>query len=232
MTEPTLELLASCEAELAVLRQECQRLPAEITELEAGVSAARARIDEVRLALEAVEKLRRAKEAEIADREARKAKLLAQSALVKTNTEYTALLREIDDAAAQISAAEEDVLLAMEQADALRAEQQTVRREQSAVQLELEGSIAERRAQLEKALERTGIVERERDRIVPALGTEIERVYRRVASRGGMPVAKIVGSSCSACHRSVPPEMQNRVKKGELQTCANCLAILVPTAPA
>jgi predicted nucleic acid-binding Zn-ribbon protein len=232
MLDPNLELLASCEAELAGLRQECQRLPASIAELEAGVAAARAQIDEVRLALEAVEKRRRTKEAEIADREARKAKLLSQSALVKTNTEYTTLLREIDEAAAQISAAEEDVLLAMEEADALRLELQKVQREQSAVQLDLQRRTEEQRSQLEKALERSRAVERERDRIIPLLGAEIERVYRRVASRGGMPVARLVASSCSACHRAVPLETQNRVQKGEIRTCANCLAILVPTAPA
>lgn len=232
MVDPNLELLASCEEELAGLRQECRRLPLSIAELEAGVAAARARIDEVRLALEAVEKRRRAKEAEIADREVRKSKLLAQSAQVKTNLEYTTLLREIDEAAAQISAAEEEVLLAMEEADGLRAEQQTVQREQSAVQLDLERRIGEQRDQLEKAQERALTVERERDRIIPGLGAEVERVYRRVASKGGIPVAKLVASSCSGCHRSVPPETQNRVQKGEIRTCAYCLAILVPAAPA
>jgi predicted nucleic acid-binding Zn-ribbon protein len=232
MVDPNLELLASCEAELAELRQECQRLPASIAELEAGVAAARARIDDVRLALEAVEKRRRSKEAEIADREVRRTKLLSQSALVKTNTEYTTLLREIDEAAAQISAAEEDVLIAMEETDALRLEQQKVQREHSAVQLDLQRRIEEQRAQLDKARERAAAVERERDRIIPALGAEVERVYRRVAARGGMPVARLVAASCSACHRAVPPEMQNRVQKGEIRTCSNCLAILVPTAPA
>jgi len=232
MVDPNLELLASCEEELAGLRQECQRLPLAIAELEAGVAAARARIDEVRVALEAVERRRRTKEAEIADFEARRGKLLNQSALVKTNAEYSALLREIDEAAAHVSAGEEDVLVAMEEGDALRAQQQLVQREQSAVQLDLERRIGEQKAQLAKALERRSAVERERDRIVPALGTQIERTYRRVAARGGLPVAKIVASSCSACHRSVPFETQNRVQKGELHTCANCLAILVLAPPA
>jgi predicted nucleic acid-binding Zn-ribbon protein len=232
MLDPNLVLLASCEEELAGLRQECQRLPLSIADLEAGLAAARARIDDVRAALDAVERRRRAKEAEIADAEARRSKLLGQSALVKTNTEYSALLREIDEAAAHVSAAEEDVLLAMEEGDALRAQQQQVQRDESAVQLDLERRIGEQRAQLAKAQERKSAVERERDRIVPALGAAIERTYRRVASRGGMPVAKIIASSCSACHRSVPFETQNRVQKGELHTCANCLAILVPAPPA
>jgi predicted nucleic acid-binding Zn-ribbon protein len=232
MIDPNLELLASCEAELAGLRQECQRLPPAIAELEAAMAAARARVEEVRHALEAVEKRRRTKEAEVADGEARRGKLLGQSALVKTNLEYSALLREIDEAAAHISAAEEEVLLAMEEADSLRALVQQVQREQSAAEVDLERRIGEQRALLEKALERRAFVERERDGIIPKLGTEIERTYRRVASRGGMPVAKLVASSCASCHRSVPPEIQNRIRKGELRTCENCLAILVPSAPA
>jgi uncharacterized protein len=232
MIDPNLELLASCEAELASLRQECQRLPLAIAELEAAMAAARARIDEVRLSLEAVERRRRAKEAEIADGEVRRGKLLGQSAMVKTNTEYSALLREIDEVAAHISAAEEEVLLAMEEGDALRVLQQQVQREQSAVQLDLERRLGEQRALLEKTLERRAFVERERDGIVPKLGAEIERNYRRVASRGGMPVARLVVASCSACHRAVPPEIQNRIRKGELRTCENCLAILVPAPPA
>src|SRR5215510_10203298 len=132
MIDPNLELLASCEAELAGLRQECQRLPLAIGELEAAIAAALARVEDARQALEAVERRRRAKEAEIADGEARRGKLLGQSALVKTNTEYTALMREIDDTAAHISAAEEEVLIAMEEGDSLRALQQQVQREQTA----------------------------------------------------------------------------------------------------
>ena len=232
MIDPNLELLASCEAELVSLRQECQRLPLTIDELEAAVVASRALLDEARLALEALERRRRAKEAEIADGEARRRKFLGQSALVKTNTEYSTLLREIDEAAAHISAAEEEVLLAMEEGDALRARQVQVQREQSAVQLDLQRRLTEQRALLEKTLERRAFIERERDGIVPKLGVEIERSYRRVASRGGMPVAMLVASSCSACHRSVPPEIQNRIRKGEVRTCENCLAILVPVAPA
>jgi predicted nucleic acid-binding Zn-ribbon protein len=231
MVDPNLELLASCEEELASLRAECGRLPVMIDELEAAAAAARARIDEVRLELEAVERRRRAKEAEVADGEARRGKLLGQSALVKTNAEYTALLHEIDEAQAHISAAEEEVLLAMEEADALRARQAQVQREQSALELDLRRRVEECRAQLAKAHERRAFVERERDALLPKLGAEIERSYRRVASRGGTPVAKLVGESCSACHRSVPPETRNRVRKGELHTCQNCLAILVPSVP-
>jgi predicted nucleic acid-binding Zn-ribbon protein len=232
MIDPNLELLASCEEELAGLRQDCVRLPRAIEGLEADAAAARARIDEVRLALEAVERRRRAKEAEIADGEARRGKLLGQSALVKTNAEYSALLREIDEASARISAAEEEVLLAMEEGDALRAQQERVQREQTALQLDLGRRVAEQRALLEKALERRVFVEHERDRIVPQLGAEVERSYRRIASRGGTPVAKLVASSCSACHRSVPPETQNRIRKGEIRNCENCLAILVPAPSA
>jgi predicted nucleic acid-binding Zn-ribbon protein len=232
MIDPNLELLASCEAELASLRQECQRLPQAIAGLEAGVAEARAHIEAVHQALEAVERRRRAKEAEIADGEARRGKLLGQSAMVKTNTEYSALLREIDEVAAHVSAAEEEALLAMEEGDSLRAQQQQVQREQSAVQVDLERRAGEQRALLAQALERLAFVERERDRIVPELGPEIERTYRRVASRGGMPVARLVATSCSACHRAVPPETRNRIQKGELRTCENCLAILVPAPPA
>ena len=232
MIDPNLELLASCEAELAGLRQECQRLPLAIGELEVAIASALARVEEARQALEAVERRRRAKEAEIADGEARRGKLLGQSALVKTNLEYTALMREIDDTAAHISAAEEEVLLAMEEGDSLRALQQQVQREQTAVQADLQQRLAEQRALLEKTLARRAFVEHERDGIVPKLGADVERTYRRVASRGGMPVARLVASTCSSCHRSVPPEIQNRIRKGELRTCENCLAILVPTLPA
>jgi predicted nucleic acid-binding Zn-ribbon protein len=232
MIDPNLELLASCEAELADLRKECQRLPVAIAELEAAMAAALARIEEARQALEAVERHRRTKEAEIADREVRRGKLLGQSAQVKTNIEYSTLLREIDETVAHISAAEEEVLLAMEEGDSLRALQQRVQREQSALHADLQRQMGEQRALLEKTLERRAFVEHERDGIVPRLGVEIERTYRRVASRGGMPVARLVASSCSACHRSVPPEIQNRIRKGELRTCENCLAILVPTPPA
>ena len=42
------------------------------------------------------------------------------------------------------------------------------------------------------------------------------------------PVAKIIGTSCAGCHREVPPQRINQVRAGELHSCSNCLAILVP----
>ncbi len=230
MSDPRhdLELLANCEEELAGLRKACARLPRDIEALEEQARSARARIDLAEAELAEAEKARRTKEAEIEDSRAQRGKLEAQTAMVKTNEEYHALLREIDGAGARISQLEDEVLELMERIEDLGTRAAEVGKEQSAAEAELLGRAAGVRAELERAGARVDEVTGERELIIPRLGETIARQYQRVAARGGLPVAKILGTSCGGCHREVPPQLINQVQAGELHHCSYCLAILVP----
>src|SRR5262245_631455 len=94
--KPSLTLLAEVEAALLLLERERARIPQAIGEAEATAASAEADATAAREQLESADKQRRAHEASALDLTAKRDKLHGQSAVVKTNKEYTTLLHEIE----------------------------------------------------------------------------------------------------------------------------------------
>ena len=224
--DPNLALLASCEEEIASLRRECARLPRAVEESEALAQSARDLIAAARDELESAEKAHRESEARLQDYEEQRSKFQGQSALVKTNAEYTALLAEIEGATARIDETEDEILGLMERIEQAQESLVRTQGEQSAVEAEAVREAGEKRELLERTSACLRERESERDALVAELGPDVERVYARAAARGGTPVARIRAGTCGACHHSIPPEVVNRVLAGELHTCQHCFAIL------
>ncbi len=113
-------------------------------------SSARARLEATRQSFADFEHTRREKEAELQDCEAQRDRFRTQTAQVKTNTEYTALLHEIEGASSRISQLEEDVLVAMDEVDERRQVLADVETEQKQVERETEARVGELRKRLEQ----------------------------------------------------------------------------------
>src|SRR5262245_32305814 len=120
--KPSLQTLAELEGVILDLERNKVALPQAIASAEARAAAANDAAAKLKAELEAVDKGRRAKEAEAQDVAAKRDKLHAQSAVVKTNKEYTALLGEIDSHNKRIGEIEDDILAAMEKIETVGAE--------------------------------------------------------------------------------------------------------------
>jgi predicted nucleic acid-binding Zn-ribbon protein len=219
--------LGDCEELITALEHERGRLPEGIAAAEARVQATREAVQAAREYLEEAEKERRANEARLQDCEAQRQKFQSQTALVKTNAEYSALLREIDGMTQRISETEETILLGMEAIDEATRKLESIESEQRAVE---EGHLAEidkLRARLAEVEEELGRRRSERTERLSALGSEAQALYERVAKVHGTGVARIKAGICAGCHRSVQPQVINLVLAGELHACSNCQRILV-----
>lgn len=224
--------LGACEERITSLQRECARLPGLIEELDAAAQASRDAVQAARDERSAAEKAVREKEAQVQDCNTQRGKFQSQTAMVKTNVEYTALLREIEGMSERISVLEDEILSAMEDIEVGTARLAEVEREQSAIEKDASARAEEQRRVLEQARTDLAECEKEREGLVPRLGAKVAANYERVKARAGTGVANIRDNTCSACHRSIPPETQNRVSAGELHSCANCMRILVPSQPA
>ena len=143
-----LEALQTCEAELEELERLTAQLPKDIEGALERAAAARAAVEAEEQKLEKADHERRAHEAEMQDCEAKRAKYQGQTALVKTNTEYTALLSEIDVMTRRISELEEQILLGMEVIDEVSGRLTTFRVEKQREERELIGSADELKRKL------------------------------------------------------------------------------------
>lgn len=230
MSSPAAENLvdlALCEEAMLRLERERARIPQAIAEQEARLQSAREELEAQRVELERAEHDRRGKEAELQDTEAQRDKYQGQTALVKTNQEYTALLHEIERATDRISLLEDEILGAMERAEQIGTYLQTAETEHARVEREIAaeiGGLRERLSDVERELEVRRSEEQER---VARLEPGERAIYARLKRKGGTATTRLAKRSCSACYRDVPYEQVNRVNAGEFQTCGYCQRILV-----
>jgi uncharacterized protein len=235
MESAKMGLHALAEREGVVLELERARvaIPQAIAQAEARAQAARDAAAAKRAELEAIDKTRRTREAEAQDVGAKRDKLHAQSAVVKTNKEYTTLLAEIDAHQKRIAEIEDEVLGAMESSESVGAEVRQADATARQVVQEVGKETDELRARLAEVERQLAAAVADRMQILGALGPKVQALYERGVKGRGNGIVRIERASCSGCHRSLPPEVINRVTAGEVHICASCQRILViPEAPA
>lgn len=227
-SKPGLLQLAETETVVLELERERARLPQAIAAAEARAAAARETANEARARLESAEKERRAHESEVQDLNVKRGKFQAQSAVVKTNKEYTTLLHEIETHSKRIAEIEDAILLAMESIEAATDESKRADAAARQTDQEVAKETEELRAQLADVEKRLAVRVEERRVLLEGLGSRVEALYARVMKTRGSGIARIEHDGCSACHRALPPEVMNRVRAGEVHACASCHSILVP----
>ena len=226
----TLEALYRSEKETIELSRRAAALPPAIDQKGERASVARAEIEAEQQRLELAEQGRRSKEGELSDTEAQREKFQGQTALVKTNEEYTALLNEIEQAGDRISKIEEEILVAMDEIDSLGSSLEDLKRQKTREAEAFEGEAKALGVELEGVQSDLAAHDSERQRLARELPTQHAAAYERQFKQSGSGIARVEGSTCSACHRQIPPETINQLIGGELQPCLSCQRILVREA--
>lgn len=224
----TLRKLQEIDAQLFRLRTEQQRQPLELEHAKQLVAEQQANAHAIEARLKVLQVEQKQKELELSTREAAVKKLQLQLFQVKTNKEYTAIQHEIDQAKADASVFEEDILKLMEAIDQTAREHQA----QLAHVAQQEARWREEAARTAQALKAIGeqiaVLEQQRQTVVPLVKAPMLSVYERVlASREGLALVPLVHESCGGCHMVQPPQVVNEVHlKARLVTCENCNRIL------
>jgi len=233
---PLLLELQKTDKEIASLRANLDTAPKRIREADAKLSGARAAVASAKDALAQIVAVRRKTEFEVAEWRERAKKFRGQTAAVKTNEAYKALLHEIANAEMEISKAEDtqlDQMMAAEEAEknvksaevALRESEQTIAAERK----EIENHAREVNRKM-----LTDISARER--IAAQVPEEILDVYSRAAKRHhGVALAQAVSEQCRGCGMRLLPHTYQEIRRPESQeihTCETCGCILYATEPA
>ncbi|MEM7411263.1 MAG: C4-type zinc ribbon domain-containing protein [Myxococcota bacterium] len=219
-------------SELDVQIAACDEEKASLPEARATLAAQRkAGADAIALAetqVQEAEQEQRRHEAVLADQEALVTKLEGQQHAVKTNEAYTALLQEIENARAQASAAETQILESMESSEQARG----IVAEAQQASAEIDERAAAETIVLddrEKSLDQSlANLHRERGSRAEQLDAKLLAHYDKVAKRRKPAIAVAKGETCMGCRVGLPPQNLIELHKGEsLITCGNCQRILV-----
>jgi predicted nucleic acid-binding Zn-ribbon protein len=205
-----------------------ERIPAQIALLETRSATNQEQIDKAREALETAQKAKRDRDGDLEEGGRKVEKLKSKTTEIKTNKEYTALLKEIETAEQENKAIEDDILKLMEKIDAAANEIKTA----EARAAEESSSIQEERKQLEANMaavdEALAAEDRSRSELAARIEHQVLVEYQRLLGSGnGRAIVEARGESCSGCYMSIPPQLFVNVKRNEnIIFCPNCHRIL------
>jgi uncharacterized protein len=212
--------IARLEAEASAIPQAIEGLEARLTDARAGLETAKSKADHI-------QKDRRAKERELEELTQGTKKKQARLFEIKTNEEYSAVLKEIESLKGKSSKLEEEILEFMEQAEVAAkalAEAEKVFKAAEAVR---QRDRAEKETQLATVRQELGGLLDVRKAQASRLDGDLLRQYDRLRRSRGLPVVTVKDGSCSGCGITLTPQTYNEVKRNDqMYTCPSCNRIL------
>jgi hypothetical protein len=228
---PVLEkllVLQDRDRRIAQLKAERARIPEQIASAEQRLKAESTRLDSLRDAAKHIEADRKKLEIDAESKRGQIAKYRTQLALIKSNTEYQALLKEIAKVEEEIDEIETHELQVMEKSDelqpAVKTEQVTLKEVTTKVEIE-RADLQKRAAMIEQELKQ---LQEERQKLVQDTDPDaLSRYERLMRSKNDFAVVPIRNGNCGGCHLNIPPQLAHNAKHGDtLTSCDYCGRIL------
>ena len=220
--------LQQCDMRLRDLEMRLKMIPKELDaiialrdKLNGETTAAAEKVKKAELAIKSDESRIQALNAE-------SQKLQQQSALVKKNTEYQALLATIAQNKEKIGQIEENLLIRFDEVEELKKEADKVKRanavELRSARTEFEELLAFSKTCKEEIEKLKSSRPALAGNVQPELLSRYERILKGRDS--GSPVVKVENNCCGHCHMKVTLQTLNQLSKGEIENCDNCQHIL------
>ena len=231
----TLIDLQGFDTRLAALEAEAARLPKQIEAIHLALAEAKKIVDALKLKADTTRKDLRTKEKDLEVVTAKRAKAEGRLWEVKNNTEYSAVLSEIEAIKQEKAKGEEEILGLMElqerlTADGREAESRLKAREEQAHQEE--GVVRKKLAAVEAELAGLRADRHSRAQALPRpLLADYEKILK---ARSGVAVASVTASAvCSGCRVSIRPQAIQELKAAQApMLCENCGRYLYWQEPA
>ena len=198
--------------------------PLKLQKLDGALSNSRERNQDQADRLESIQKERRSIEEDIRDMEGKIAKSDIKLSQIKSNKEYQAALKEIEDVKNIKYEMEDRVLQFMEEIEDLE-------KKCSESQMELE-SLAKKIESAKKVIKKEisaldrelKVLTKERDDYSRDVDEELHKKYLFLRDRrGGQVIGPVIDGVCQSCHMGIPPQKYNELIGGnDLMSCSNC----------
>ena len=219
-----------------------QKLDKEITDISVFLENIPSKIEEINKKIEdssqiislAKEKMaqnqkkRRDLEAEVKDVKEQISKYNRQLNEVKTNREYSSLLKEIEEAKQKINDMEEEIISEMLIADDIEAEIKTASQEHSETEVKLSKEKDALLQEQKKSEAKRDKLNQDKERLVPKIPSDQVNLYQKIYKKNsGIALSPVSEEFCSLCHMRIRPQVINELKgKEKIILCENCGRIL------
>ena len=212
---------------IAKLDGQARAIPQAIGALEGRLAKAREELEKTKAQADLLQKDRRAKERELDEVSQNAKKKQARLFEIKTNEEYSAVLKEIEALKAKSSALETEILEQMESSDvAAKAVAEADKAFQSA-DLALQSERREKEALLATLQQELATLHTARKGQAGWVEGELLRHYSRLMKSRDVAVVAVADGSCQGCGMALTPQTYNEVKRNDrMFTCSSCSRIL------
>jgi len=213
---------------LAQLKSEAARIPIEVAAAKKRLADESAKFETAKTELKHIETERKQLEVDADAKRQQILKYRTQLNLIKSNTEYQALLKEINKAEGDIRQVEDVELDVMDRLDKL----QVVLKQEQAELKELTGKADAEQGELQKRAKlieaETAQLQGEREKLVAGIDADaLSRYNRLLRSKGDLAIVPIKHGNCGGCHLNLPPQLVHNAKgEKELTSCSYCGRIL------
>jgi len=220
--------LQQLDSEIAEVEAAAAAIPGVIRRIEEQLMKAKAALDAVTAETDRMTKLRRQQERELEEVTDQLKKRQSRLFEVKTNQEYSAVLKEIEGLKHKVSVLEEAILVLLDQIEvelkARAEEEQRVRSSEAEALRDTQRKEAELRQLRGRLSELQGARKGRSKNVELSL---LQQYLRLLKSRAGLAVAPARDGSCEGCHVALTPQLYNEVRRNEeILTCERCGRIL------
>ena len=200
-------------------------LPKEMTELKNKRDAAVAEVNAAASAAKKIELERKGVESEIEKLNAENKRLQQQSAMVKKNTEYQAMLGTIALNEKKVGDLESRELELMDRFEEARKAYRKIRQDNEAAVNAIRAEFDELVAFAGDLKKEIAQLKEERPADIRGVdGETLARYNRLLAGKDGIaPLVRVENEVCGSCHLRVTRQALTNMQKGAVTSCENCM---------
>jgi predicted nucleic acid-binding Zn-ribbon protein len=220
--------LQQLDTEIRELTLFLENIPPQVEEIEKKVAASASEAAAAKEMMTGSQKKRREIESEVKDAKSQISKYKRQLNEVKTNKEYTALLKEIEESEKKVDRLEESFIAEMLREDDIQKEIKAAGQRHAEVEAVLTGEKDALLRKKKEAEERVQTLTKRREELLPAIPPDQVKLYLRIFRKMGATVLSPVEEDfCALCHVRIRPQVLNElVSTRKLILCENCGRIL------
>ncbi len=205
-----------------------KQVPKRIQEIDNKIDQSKSLVTQAKEKLNQNQKNRRILEAKTQDAESKIKKLQSQLNDVRTNKEYSALLREIDEAKFAKEKSEELIITEMLNADEIEMEIQEAEAQAKESETRLSNDKNVIREEKQKMETRHMELLEEKNELQPKIPPEQLGLYLTIYEKNnGVALSPVTDDFCSICQIRIRPQIINELIAGDkIILCENCGRIL------
>ena len=223
--------LQECDLKINNIQQRKKQIPNKIELISKKINKVKEELENDLANLNALKKEKREIEMKIDDMEEKIRKSNEKLSSIKTNKEYRAALKEIDELEEQKSQLEDRLLEILESIETAEQKhklmQEKVKQEEKEFEKEKEKILAEEKV-LDFEIEKLKTHRQELCEKINKIDKTLLQKYDFLRSRkGGIAISPVIKGVCQTCHLGIPPQKFNELIKGDsLMTCPHCMRII------